>query len=415
MTLEELCSPGWQRLLAAARRRLERNGGDLSGSVGVTAPTDAERRVVIGLTGAYRAEDVRRLTVPLTVLDDGLRRAQGIGLVDVLQRIGGPLRDRPGERAAEAAGRADLDSVLAAGAHAGESWYEAWASAIAADGTVTRLLRRGDARVVEQAVRVLDLLPPDATGVMLPLPVLAEQATGDTKALVPGGPVTSLVVRALAVRAAQDPPRDTASARELWERFGVVADDLASQVLVLNLGVVRDGPVATWLAEAASAGIPFRLTLHQLSLTPLTVTSPVVYVCENPAVLRAAAAELGAASASLVCTEGVPSAACRRLLGDVADSGARLRVRADFDWAGLRITDSLLRHGGAEPWRMGTADYLDALTAGESTQLAGPSADSDWDPALAEALAVSGRAVMEERLLRLLLADLRRSADERWR
>ncbi|NUR57855.1 MAG: TIGR02679 family protein [Catenulispora sp.] len=406
MNAEELRGPGWQRLLAAARRRLERTGGDLSGAVGLTAPTDAERRVVIGLTGAYRAEGVRRLSVPLSALDDGLRRAHGLGLIQALERLSGPLRDRPGERAAEASGRSDLETVLAAGGHAGEPWYDDWASAIAADGTLTRLLRRGQEHAVAQSVRVLDLLPQDPAGVSIPLALLAEQATGDTKALIPGAVAASLVLRALAVRAGTEPPRDAVSVRELWERFGVVADDLASQVLVLNLGVARDGMIGNWLGDAAAAGIPFRLTLHQLSLMPLTVTSPVVYVCENPAVLRAAAAEGGPQSAALICTEGVPSAACRKLLVSAVDGGARLRVRADFDWAGLRITDSLLRHAAAEPWRMGAGDYLQALETGESTPLTGPSAASSWDPALAEALTASGQAVMEERLVPLLLKDL---------
>jgi len=368
--------------------------------------------VVIGVTGAYRAEDVRRLSVPLSVLDDALRRAHGTGLVEALERLGGPLRDRSADRAAEAAGRSGLAAVLAAGNHAGESWYDSWAEAVTADGTLTRLLHRGEEHVITQAVRILDLLPVRATGAPLPLPVLAERATGDTKALIPGAAATSPVLRALAAWADQDPPRDAASTRELWERFGVVADDLASQVLVLNLGVACDGLVAGWLADAAGAGIPFRLTLHQLSTAPLTVTSPVVHVCENPAVLRTAAAELGLGSAALICTEGVPSAACHRLLRSVGGGGARLRVRSDFDWAGLRITDSLLRHAGAEPWRMAAGDYLEALAAGDSTPLTGPVAASDWDPALAEALTASGRAVMEERMLPRLLDDLR--ASWRW-
>jgi hypothetical protein len=33
----------YQRLLAAARRSLERTGGDLTGSVSVSGPADAER------------------------------------------------------------------------------------------------------------------------------------------------------------------------------------------------------------------------------------------------------------------------------------------------------------------------------------------------------------------------------------
>ena len=46
--------PGWERLLVAARRSLERTGGRLDGRIGLADPTDAERRVVIGLTGRHR-------------------------------------------------------------------------------------------------------------------------------------------------------------------------------------------------------------------------------------------------------------------------------------------------------------------------------------------------------------------------
>jgi uncharacterized protein (TIGR02679 family) len=107
-----------------------------------------------------------------------------------------------------------------------------------------------------------------------------------------------------------------------------------------------------------------------------------------------------------VCTEGVPSAACRRLLDAAVNAGARLRVRADFDWTGLRIVGAALAAGGASPWRMAVADYRTALTAGDSTPLVGAAAPSPWEPELAELMAGQGRAVMEERLLPALLADL---------
>jgi hypothetical protein len=55
---------------------------------------------------------------------------------------------------------------------------------------------------------------------------------------------------------------------------------------------------------------------------------------------------------------------------------------------------------------MGAEVYLSALSSGDSEPLRGSPAASPWEPALAEALAESGRAVMEERLLDLLLADL---------
>ncbi|MFF4208521.1 DUF2399 domain-containing protein [Streptomyces sp. NPDC001796] len=86
-----------------------------------------------------------------------------------------------------------------------------------------------------------------------------------------------------------------------------------------------------------------------------------IFVCENPAVLRAAAGELQDTGAALVCTEGVPSAACHKLLDDAVRAGARLHWRADFDWAGPRITAGAVARHGAHPWRMTAADYTAAL------------------------------------------------------
>jgi uncharacterized protein (TIGR02679 family) len=412
--LDELRGPGWQRLLAAARRRLERDGWSLDGVIGLTAPDEAERRVVIGITGRYRDETVKRLTVKLADLDAALYHGYGTGLIAALAVLDGPLRDRPAERRGETERREELITALGRGRYAAEPWYAAWSGALAEDGTLTRLLRRGDEHLLDWAVKVLDLLPADLlladgrpAAQLLPLPVLAERATGDTKALIPGSPLAALVLRALAPRAGVETPRDRAGQRRLWERFGAVADDLASQVLVLNVRAREDHVVASWLDDAADFGIPFRLTLHQLTGDPFTPAAQDVYVCENPAVLRAAAAELGEDSAALVCTEGVPSAACRRLLDAAVRAGARLHVRADFDWAGLRIAGSLLESARAVPWRMSAADHRAALTEGQGVPLLGSPAPSPWDPALAEALAAGDRtAVMEERLLPLLLEDL---------
>lgn len=279
-----------------------------------------------------------------------------------------------------------------------------------------------DAPLLDAAVRVLERLPGDQDRFpgdqdrppahpagILPLPVLAEWATGDTKALVPGSPLEQLVLRALAQRTGGDIPRVRAGRRALWESAGAIADDLASQVLVLNIGAEGDTVVCDWLRDAADFGIPFRLTLHQLATAPVVPAARTIFVCENPAVLRAAAGELQDTSAALVCTEGVASAACHKLLGDAVRAGARLHWRADFDWAGLRITAGAVARHGARPWRMTAADYTAALSKGESTPLAGPPAASPWDPELARAMAESGSTVMEERLLSALLSDLTRT------
>ncbi|WP_436528826.1 TIGR02679 family protein [Actinoplanes sp. HUAS TT8] len=381
--------PGWRRLLAAARRSLERTGGALDGSVSLSAPDDAERLVVIGVTGVHRPAGVARVTVRLAELDTFLREAHGTGLAETV----GPFRDRPGERAREAVGRDAVLALAAASRHAGQPWYLDFVDGLRRDGTLTRIVRGG--LPFPDVVAALDALPADDE----PMPVFAERVLGDTKALA-DGPVRGLVLRALAGRHDVPPPVGAEQERTLWELAGVVPDDLASQVLVLNLPA-SGGLLGDWLTGAAAAHVPFRVTLHQLRLTPPVLDRPEIFVCENPAVLRAVA---GRATAPLVCTEGVPSAAVHRLLA-AARPDTVIRWRNDFDWAGVRMTAAALaRYPSVTPWRMSAADYERAV--GPGSALLGPPAGTPWDPALGETMLRHGRSVMEERILDTLAGDL---------
>src|SRR5260221_6609080 len=87
--------PEYRRLLAAARKSLERTGGALSGRISVAQPDDAERRAIIGITGVHQPAGTKRLTVPLADLDTALRRATGLRLEAALAAVRGALRDPP--------------------------------------------------------------------------------------------------------------------------------------------------------------------------------------------------------------------------------------------------------------------------------------------------------------------------------
>jgi uncharacterized protein (TIGR02679 family) len=408
-----LGDPALARLVARLARRLEL-GRRLDAPLILDAATEAERLALGRLLGRPPTRHGHSLRVWPGQLSAALRSA-GIApdLHSAVEALTGPVVSRPEAAAAERAVREAMRSVIASGRHAGTSWHERWVAALEADGTLTRLARSGGGRLAAQAVTVLDLLPADA----LPLPVLAEQATGDTKALS-GTPLARLVLRALALR---DGVANAALARRetqraLWEAAGVIPDDLASQALVLGLAATPVSPLGRWLTEAAEAGIPFRVTLHQLAAMPVTPQADAVFVCENPSVLRAAAAaevlpRRGARPVALVCTEGIPSAACQRLLGACARAGAAIGWRGDFDWTGLRTVDAGMTRHGASPWRMDRPDYEDALATGDTEPLRGLSAPSPWDPELAARMAETGQAVMEERLIPLLLADLSKSGE----
>ncbi|HET9898206.1 MAG TPA: TIGR02679 family protein [Streptosporangiaceae bacterium] len=396
----------YRRLLAAARRSLERTGGDLSGSVSVSGPTDAERKAIIGITGQYRDARVTRITVRLADLDRAVREATGHGLAELLSELGGPLRDRRAEREALAASRdAAIELARNSPLHEACGWYRDWLVQVAADGTLTRLINTDEQARFTQAVRVLEYLA-NRTGSPVLLPALAADVTGDTKALNHGTLASTLVLRALALKAGLPRPDSAGDRRELWETSEVVPDDLASRVLVLNLPAPGRG-LGEWLTGAASLGVPFYVTLHQLMTMPLTLPSTVVRVCENPAVLRRAAAELGPASAALLCTEGQPSAAFNQLARAVLAGGGELRYHGDFDWPGIAIANSVMIRHGARAWRMRAADYLSGVRAdAEYVSLTGTPQPTPWDPGLADVMTASGRAVYEETVSAPLLSDL---------
>jgi hypothetical protein len=76
------------------------------------------------------------------------------------------------------------------------------------------------------------------------------------------------------------------------------------------------------------------------------------------------------------------------------------------DWTGLRTTATAITRYHAIPWRMTSKDYRTALEAGDSEPLKGPPAPSPWEPHLAELMTHHRQAIMEERLIPVLLDDL---------
>ena len=400
--------------------------------ISVPVQDDDQRRALSGLLARAIRPGTAKVGIALGDLDGRVRRpGDGWDLRSVVEAVTGPLPDRRGdsERRAAAVGRAVTEARAAGPA---DPWFGPWLDAVMAGGTAARLIGRGDGDVLRQAAVVLAGLP--AAGE--PLAAVSARLTGDgdTKALN-GGPLAGLVLSGVAAWLGEPRPRTAAERRTLWEAVGVVPDDLASQVLVLNLpvrGSTGPGPgsaggigsaggvgsaggrnrLTGWLADAALTGEPLRITLHQLARwRPDVAAGRTVFVCENPAVLRSAAAQLGPGAAPLVCTEGRPSVAAQRLLDVVVEAGSHLRVQADFDWPGIRIAGALLRRGEAAPWRLTAPDYEAAVRtrSGDGrggARLRGTAAATPWDPRLATAMAGTGEVVYEEELIDLLVADL---------
>jgi uncharacterized protein (TIGR02679 family) len=195
----------------------------------------------------------------------------------------------------------------------------------------------------------------------LPRAQLAAESLGDAHALDTDRPISTLVLAAwrhiegLPSVADDAEPRKAERAREIWAHAGVLVNELARPALLLNL--------PTSGGSLSKPGEPAFASLRLLLRSPpnWAAAQRDIYVCENPNLLAIAADQLGPRCAPMVCTDGMPAAAQRTLLTQLATAGARLIYHGDFDWPGLRIANHMMQVHGAVPWRFGTADYQVAV------------------------------------------------------
>lgn len=370
---------GWlvERLVARVR-----GGQPLSGRLRLSHASPEQREALARLTGEYGRG--AGLSVDLAALERQLVEAGVAGsLQEVVEVLAGPIVPRAILAAEQqAAWEAVFEGVE------GPGWED-----LRRNGLLRRLAG-GDpelARTLVTAARDLCAALPAAG---LPLQALAAR-TGDAHALDAGRPLGTLLLRLIAARTGVDPE----DRRLCWAAVGVELDPVSSSVLALGLRARGDGLVARLLAACADAGEPCRLTLRQLR-GGVEVDGSVVFVCENPAVVVAAADRLGSRCAPLVCVEGQPGSAALAVLDAV---GPRARYHGDFDWPGLRIAASVLARTGGQPWRYDAAAYA---AAPKGLELSGNPAPTPWDPALARVMAREGLAVHEEAVLEGLLEDL---------
>lgn len=384
-----LGGPALAGLRLRLRRRYELGRG--SDVFTLTEISFDERRALEGLLGR-RTRRAGSIQLSMAELDEALARAGlASSLRDGLEQLDGPIRDLALERANRAA---RWDAAFNA------CTFPRLADLIAQNagrGLVKRLAH-GDPeqglRLLEAAAQVLAQLPRHG----VPLSRLAAGTLGDAHALDEGRPVGTLVLAAVRGTGDEDRPR------EVWAKWGVLVGELASPALALNLPAAPNTPAGRIAAQASALGEPIYLSLRMLLRTPphWEASGHTVFVSENPAVVAMAADRLAARCAPLVCTDGMPSAAQRALLAQLAAAGAVLRYHGDFDWPGVVIGNFVMRTFKAKPWRFSTSDY----DASSGRRLVGDPSVADWDAELAPKMTKRGYALDEEAVIDSLLDDL---------
>jgi len=391
------------------RRHFERHAGQICSVLQLTKLTAAEQEALALLTGRP-VRSVRSMRIDVEQLDDSLRAA---GIADslraALEILDGPIEDRAALRQARLLRWAQVVD--------GERWHPTlrlWLRSPAAVALVKRLTSSDCVeaeRLLEQASRVMQRLPaPGITRAQL-----AADSLGDAHALDNGYPTATVILAALRSEGRLDNSTSSAQetdegmkalerARDVWARAGVLVNELARPALCLNLPLLQGAPIHS------SPGDPQYLSLRTLLRgSPVwPVEGAVIHVCENPNIVAIAADELGSRCAPLVCTEGMPAAAQRTLLAQLTNAGARFLYHGDFDWAGLRIANFIMRNWPAMPWRFGASDYQSAVSCSprSARDLSDVSVLASWDESLTKAMQDWGVAVPEESVVAALLEDL---------
>ena len=382
-----------------------------------------ERATLAGLLGrpARLASSMKLEIVEL----DAVFQNAGVAtsLRDALERIDGPIVDRVAQRIAL---QAQWNKVRAACA---DPRLAALLGEPQGLGQLKRLARNNldeGLRLLDATQTVLRHLPTTGTT----RSQLAAESLGDAHGLDPGRIEATLVLtilrRQLALQDAllaqngapvgtideaegnvdldPEPAAANESIRTIWASAGVLVNELARPALFLNV------PLKTSRSSDETLGQPCYLSLRALVRSPpqWDVTGRDVYVCENPNLVAIAADALGGLCAPLACTDGMPAAAQRTLLKQLAQAGARLNYHGDFDWAGLRIGNWIMRECCARPWRYGARDYLEVSRdmRPHGRLLGRADVSAEWDDALAPAMRTRGFAVDEEAVAKYLLSDL---------
>ncbi|MBB4934756.1 uncharacterized protein (TIGR02679 family) [Lipingzhangella halophila] len=393
-------------LVDRARSRIER-GQELTGVVTLSSATPEQRDAIQRLLGR-RPRPGSSLTVSLDAVDAVLRRsgASPDGLAAAVEELtGGPVRPRA-EVEADLTRAWDEAYEPLSTACARRPELAEWCARLRASGLVPRLLGTPAeaAPTLRTLATVVSALPADGVG----LATFAARVCGDAHGLDDGRPLGTLALGA--ARALTGVPAGSGAEwrREAWTAAGLLTDDLSSTALAFGLPGDTATPTGRALAALREAGQPAVLTLRQLVQTPARPlpNGTVVRVCENPAVVSAAADYLGAGCLPLVCTQGQPGTAVLTLLRQLGAAGAELRYHGDFDWGGVRIANTLLRRVPWRPWRYSAADYRAAVRAAPGTPLMGTPLTAAWDATLTEAMNEVGTRVEEEAVLNDLLGDL---------
>lgn len=420
--------PEFGRIFAAMRKKWE-SLGRTAGTVTLEAGTEEERRALEGFLG--RAMTGERLRFSLAEFEKALgeTRFGAVSLKELLEAYSGEALATNRERLEQRKSREDRfweeleyqAGRILAGNEPDSQEAAAWVREMGQEKTggyslVMKEYRKSEesARaLVLQVVRCLELCrrsePPG-----IRLAVLAARITGSPHALDRQSPAGTLLSWALARREGSGFPPNARSWKALYEKNGILVDELSSTVAAYGIHLVTDqGRHPAWEGywQMREPGL--------LSLAGLTRVqaaygeSKDIWIVENEMVFSELLERLSGYPAAVLCTSGQPRTAAYGLLELLCrkDSGHTFWYAGDLDPEGLAIAQRIWNSfpDRVRIWRMGAEDYGKAMSQEAVSRRRLELLDNLTHPVLKKTAECIGRQKMagyQELLLDELVRDI---------
>lgn len=401
-------TPGWRRFIAKLETYREA-GKPLPTSVTLPNPSDDERLHHARLLRQSANHNSSNLRYDLAKLSNALSSVDlPSDWNDILTAVRGHVSEEKLDRLANRQAWTNfwpqvmpaLDELLFPGSHE-------WLQSLRRDGSLKRQCKGNTDEGMDMLITAARLLQALPLLEERPLTRVAADFCGNSHALDAATPLSTLVLRGLALRFKRPSPTRSDERRDLWAAVGVIGDDLSAPVLTFNLGCQGESSFCRLIAMTSADLQPVHLTSRMLWAADWTkiICPHEVYVFENPTIISLAASHLGSRCPPIICGNGEPCHAARHLMKQLRAAGCTLWYHGDFDWAGVSIAGRIFTEFGAKPWLFDAEAYETAMAL-ESRPLNGSPIPTPWSATLSSRMQIHGKAYDEERLADLLIHAL---------
>ena len=222
-----------------------------------------------------------------------------------------------------------------------------------------------------------------------------------------------LLISALSFTYKVEDPRSQEDVLALYYMAGITPDDISSYTTCYGIHFYEGDREHESYQYFIRKGEKYVLTLSNLSsLTRADSNGKKVFIIENQMVFSQVCDEMGGEEYSVVCTSGQLRTASLFLIDLLIKSGCKLYYCGDIDPEGIEIADRVIARGSGQicPWRMTTKDYYRSISNEILTERRLKRLDKIMNiqlRELAELLKVEKKAGYQERLINLMVEDIK--------